>query len=74
MWIVRSYNSEDDELLSTYPLRATTLRHLVELLGYAPTQFGSTPLQDDELKRIAMPLGIPILDDREYVPRLRRRP
>lgn len=44
MWVLRQYSRANDELLSELPLEGFRLADAQELIGYAPTKLGSTPV------------------------------
>ena len=48
MWKLRFYSPHDDELVAEVELPQMRLEHASELLGYAPTKLGSTPLTEEE--------------------------
>lgn len=48
MWVIRTYNPSDDEMAWERPLENATLRDMERLLGFAPTQLGSTELTTDQ--------------------------
>ncbi|MBX5440407.1 MAG: hypothetical protein IRZ32_02645 [Solirubrobacteraceae bacterium] len=57
--MIRAYDPADDELIAEHELGRMTLRELVEVLGFAPTQLGSTPLTEEQVRRFADPLDSP---------------
>ena len=65
MWVIRAYNVED-ELVAEHELPRASLRDLERVLGYAPTQFGSTPLEGQDLGRIVQATGMPVEKGIEY--------
>lgn len=54
MWVIRVYSPEDDELVAEHELPGTD-RHVFErILGFAPTIYGSTPLDVEALRNLDM--------------------
>lgn len=66
MWVVRAYNPADDELVDELALPALRLADAEWLLGFAPSKFGSTPLGERDLARLAERFGFPIRKGAEY--------
>jgi hypothetical protein len=56
MWVLRVYNREDDELVAEHDLGVDDSA-LERILGFAPTKFGSTPLDDEVLTRLDQALA-----------------
>jgi hypothetical protein len=53
MWVIRAYNPEDDEMAREYNLDAIDSAALERILGFSPTQYGSTPLDFGALSRLS---------------------
>lgn len=51
MWVLRVYKIDDDELVAEHDLPAEDPA-LADILGFAPTKLGSTPLDHDALERL----------------------
>jgi hypothetical protein len=67
MWIIRAYNPIDDEMAYEHKLDARlTPRDLERLLEYVPTKFGSTPLSEREVDKLARHLSFPIVKGLAY--------
>lgn len=44
MWIVRAYNTDDDQLIAEHELRGVTQAQIARALGFVPSAYASTPL------------------------------
>lgn len=51
MWVLRVYNVDDDELVAEHDIPAEDPA-LAQILGFAPTKLGSTPLDHNALRRL----------------------
>lgn len=51
MWVLRVYNVDDDELVAEHDLGADAPA-LEQILGFASTTLGSTPLDRDALTKL----------------------
>lgn len=56
MWVLRVYNQDDDELVAEHDLGVDDPA-LERILGFAPTKFGSTPLDREALTRLDQALA-----------------
>jgi hypothetical protein len=53
MWTLRVYDSENDELVAEHQLPGDQ-RGFQRVLGFAPSLYGSTPLDREALRRLDM--------------------
>jgi hypothetical protein len=56
MWVLRVYNLDDDELVAEHDLDVDESA-LERIVGFAPTKFGSTPLDREALTRLDQALA-----------------
>lgn len=56
MWVLRVYNRDDDELVAEHDLGVDDPK-LERILGFAPSKFGSTPLDREGLTRLDQALA-----------------
>jgi len=64
MWVLRVYNHDDDELVAEHDLGVDDPA-LERILGFAPTRFGSTPLDREALTSLDQALASLRRPDRE---------
>jgi hypothetical protein len=63
MWVLRSYNSDDDRQRVEIPLPSFDVEVGAELLGHEPTRYGSTPLDRRTVVGVAERFGEVVADD-----------
>lgn len=56
MWVLRAYDRNDDELVAEHELEVDDPA-LAQILGFAPSKFGSTPLDRDALRKLDQALA-----------------
>lgn len=66
MWVIRAYNTNDDEFVAEHDLSDATEKRLALLLPSAPTRYGSISLEGKCLERVAQAFNLPIAKDAEY--------
>ena len=66
MWTLRAYDTSNDELLVEHGLGTMTLGDLERLLRFAPTKYGSNPLDQLQVSEFAGMIGFRPVPDAAY--------
>lgn len=66
MWTLRAYDTETDELVAEHRLGTMSQLDLFAMLHFMPTQYGSTPLNQQQTSEFAGMIGFRPVKDAAY--------